>query len=167
LRRRGHAVHTVTLEPIHGPIDGYVAVLAERVAALSAGGRRVSIIGHSMGGLVARAYLRRHGGAGIGAVVTLGTPHHGTALAPLAFGRNAFEMRRTSAWLAALEAAEAGAWPVPVTSVYTCHDNIVAPQRSSELAGAVNVPLGGMGHMTLLFSPRVAAIVDGALRAQR
>jgi pimeloyl-ACP methyl ester carboxylesterase len=167
LRRRGHAVFTLTLEPVYGPIDGYAAAVADRVGQISAGGRAVAIVGHSMGGLVARAYLRRYGGERVSALVTLGSPHHGTALAPLALGRNAFQMRRGSAWLAALEASEAGSHPVPVTSVYSCHDNIVAPQASSALADAANVALGGMGHMSLLFSTRTAAIVDEALRAQR
>jgi triacylglycerol esterase/lipase EstA (alpha/beta hydrolase family) len=165
LRRRGYAVFTVNLEPIHAPIDSYAAAVAAAVERLSAatGGGKVAIVGHSMGGLVARAYLRKSGGRSVATLVTLGTPHHGTALAPFGFGRNAFEMRRTSAWLGGLRAFEEGGWPAPVTSIYSYHDNLVAPQTSSELAGATNVPLGGLGHMTLLFSPRVANAVAAAL----
>jgi hypothetical protein len=40
----------------------------------------------------------------------------------------------------------------------------VAPQDSSVLAGAKNVPLRGIGHLSLLFSKRVAALVDAELR---
>jgi hypothetical protein len=54
--------------------------------------------------------------------------------------------------------------PVPMTSIYSCHDNFVAPQDSSVLAGAKNVPLTGIGHLSLLFSERVAALVDAELR---
>jgi triacylglycerol esterase/lipase EstA (alpha/beta hydrolase family) len=97
--------------------------------------------------------------------VTLGTPHHGTALAPFGYGRNAREMRVTSEWLGALRAFEEGAYTVPVTSVFTHHDNMVAPQISSELAGATNVPLGGLGHMSLLFSSRVTTVVAERLDA--
>ena len=68
------------------------------------------IVAHSMGGLVARAYLRRHGGAQVARVITLGTPHHGTALANLAPGSNARQMSRPggqpNAWLAQLAASE-------------------------------------------------------------
>lgn len=168
LRGRGHAAFPVTLEPVYGPIDGYADAVAQRVEALSAasGGRRVALVGHSMGGLIGRAYLRKYGGARVSRLVTLGSPHHGTALAPYGHGRNAREMRRMSAWLGGLQAFEEGGYPVPVTSVFTYHDNIVAPQRSSELAGAANVPLGGMGHMMLLFSPRVVEIVVRELEAE-
>jgi len=167
LRRRGHPVFAMDLEPVYGPIDGYADAVAAEVARIASmhGGRRVAVIGHSMGGLVGRATLRRFPGAPVACLVTLGTPHHGTALAPFGYGRNAREMRVTSAWLGALRAFEEGAYPAPVTSVFTHHDNIVAPQISSELAGATNVPLGGLGHMSLLFSRRVAAIVAERLDA--
>jgi pimeloyl-ACP methyl ester carboxylesterase len=167
LRRRGHAVFTYTPEPVFGPIDAYAGPLAERVAALSAaaGGRRVALVGHSMGGLIARAYLRRQGGDRVACLVTIGSPHHGSALAPFGYGENAREMRRTAAWLGGLAAFDEGRLQVPTTSVFSYHDNFVAPQISSELAGATNVPLAGMGHMTLVFSPRVVALVDEALAA--
>jgi pimeloyl-ACP methyl ester carboxylesterase len=170
LRRRGHPVFTHTPEPLFGPIDGYAAALAARVEALSAaaGDRRVALVGHSMGGLIARAYLRRSGTARVACLVTLGTPHHGSALAPFGYGANAREMRRTAEWLGGLAAFEEGRFAVPVTSIFSYQDNFVAPQISSELGGAANVPLAGLGHMSLAFSPRVAALVDRAVRdAQR
>jgi pimeloyl-ACP methyl ester carboxylesterase len=167
LRRRGHPVFALDLEPVYGPIDAYAAPVAAEVARIAAlyGGERVAVIGHSMGGLVGRAVLRKFADAPVACLVTLGTPHHGTALAPFGYGRNAREMRVTSEWLGALRAFEEGGYPVPVTSVFSHHDNIVAPQISSELAGATNAPLGGLGHMSLLFSRRVAAIVAGRLDA--
>lgn len=170
LRRRGHAVFTHTPEPLFGAIDGYAAALAARVEALSAaaGDRPVVLVGHSMGGLIARAYLRRFGAARVACLVTLGTPHHGSALAPFGYGANAREMRRTAEWLGGLAACEEGRFAVPVTSIFSYQDNFVAPQISSELGGAANVPLAGLGHMSLALSPRVAALVDRAVRdAQR
>lgn len=167
LRRRGHAVFTLDLEPVYGAIDAYAEPVAAHVARISAsaGGRKVAVVGHSMGGLVGRALLRRFPGAPVSCLITLGTPHHGTALAPFGYGHNAREMRVTSAWLGGLRAFEEGAYPVPVTSVFSHHDNVVAPQVSAELAGATNVPLGGLGHMSMLFSGRVATIVAERLDA--
>jgi triacylglycerol esterase/lipase EstA (alpha/beta hydrolase family) len=166
LRREGHAVFTHTAAPVFGPIDGYAAALAARIEAVSAaaGDRKVALVGHSMGGLIARGYLRRHGGARVACLVTLGTPHHGSALAPFGYGDNAREMRRTAEWLGGLAAFEEQGFPVPVTSIFSYQDNLVAPQISSELAGATNVPLAGLGHMSLVFSPRVARLTAAALR---
>jgi len=45
------------------------------------GAKSLVIMGHSMGGLIARAHLQGIGGRGILNVITLGTPHHGTPLA--------------------------------------------------------------------------------------
>lgn len=169
LRRRGHAVFTHTPEPVFGPIDGYADALAARIAALSAaaGDRKVALVGHSMGGLIARSYLRQHGAARVACLVTLGSPHHGSALAPFGYGANAREMRRTAAWLGGLAAFEEGRFAVPVTSIFSYQDNFVVPQISSELAGAANVPLAGLGHMSLVFSPRVLARVEEALATAR
>lgn len=40
----------------------------------------VHLVGHSLGGLLIRQYLQQYGDAGIGRVVMLGTPNHGTEL---------------------------------------------------------------------------------------
>ena len=146
------------LEPLGGDIDGYVPAVAAAVDALcrDSGAARVVILAHSMGGLVARAYLRKHGAAQVARVITLGTPHHGTSLANLGLGANARQMRRArtgatpeSDWLRALEAQEGEATRTLVTSIYSHHDNIVAPQTSSYLSGARNIALGGVGHVAL------------------
>jgi hypothetical protein len=70
LRRRlegaGWTVATISLEPIYGSIDDYVEPLARRIDAVLAetGAERLLLVGHSMGGLVARAYLQRYGARG-------------------------------------------------------------------------------------------------------
>jgi triacylglycerol esterase/lipase EstA (alpha/beta hydrolase family) len=112
-----------------------------------------------MGGLAARAWMRACPGTRVARLVTLGTPHHGTVLANLGLGANAVQMRRDSPWLQALEAAETGDQRARIVSIYTHHDNIVAPQDSSELAGARNVAFGGVGHVALGSNPGVLAEV--------
>ncbi|MGJ7915284.1 esterase/lipase family protein [Massilia sp. LXY-6] len=157
--RISHA--TVDLEPVAGDIDGYVPLVERAVRDLcaAAGAEKVAIVAHSMGGLVARAWMRAHGTARVARVITLGTPHHGTALARFGLGINAFQMRPGSAWLGALAAAEDGAARALVTSLYTHHDNIVSPRESSRLEGARNLEFGGVGHVALGSNPRVLAAV--------
>ncbi len=163
--RISHA--SVDLEPVAGDIDGYVETVERAAQALRAasGAAQVAIVAHSMGGLVARAWMRAHGRAAVARVVTLGTPHHGTALARFGLGRNAFQMRDGSPWLRALADGEDAATRALITSIYTHHDNIVAPQESSRLDGARNLEFGGVGHVALGSNPRVLAAVLGELDA--
>jgi len=163
--RISHA--SVDLEPVAGSIDGYVPMVEQAVQDLRArtGAHTVAIVAHSMGGLVARAWMRVHGMAALARVITLGTPHHGTALARFGLGQNAFQMRPGSAWLRALAQGEDAAARALVTSVYTHHDNIVSPQESSRLPGARNLEFGGVGHVALGSNPRVLAAVMEELAA--
>jgi pimeloyl-ACP methyl ester carboxylesterase len=189
LSLEGISHYAVDLEPVTAGIDDYVPEIARAVEQLCAatGSSKVLIVGHSMGGLVARAYLRRHGAARIARVLTLGTPHHGTGLASFGLGQNAAQMRRIvlpvlgaagdmiappeqaaplgaakagQPWLGALAACEGDDCRGLITSIYTHHDNIVAPQLSSVLPGANNIAFGGIGHVALGRHP---AIVDCVL----
>ncbi|MFZ1680443.1 MAG: alpha/beta fold hydrolase, partial [Rhizobiaceae bacterium] len=72
LRERGHAVATITLEsPITG-IEELADNLDRRIADLleETGARQVALVTHSMGGLVARAMMRRHGDARVARFIT-------------------------------------------------------------------------------------------------
>ena len=159
LEAAGWSVVTINLEPLYTSIDNYVEPLARRideVLAQSAAPQLV-LVGHSMGGLVARAYLRRYGAARVKLLVTLGTPHGGSELARFGIGENARQMRPGSAWLASL-----GAPPVATLTIYSAHDNYVLPPANLELPGARRCVLDRLGHLAMLFSPRVAqALRDG------
>jgi triacylglycerol esterase/lipase EstA (alpha/beta hydrolase family) len=165
LRARGIGpLYTLSYGPPLASIERFADDLAVRVDAilLATGARCVTLVGHSMGGLVARAYLRRHGGAKVGALLTLGAPHHGSVHAALFPGTCLRQMRPGSAWLAELN-REAPPYPPRVTSVWSWHDSMVAPQTSSRLAGAENVELAGIGHNALLTDRRVFALVGDLL----
>lgn len=157
--RISHA--TIDLEPVAGRIDDYAPLIEARVRELCAatGAARIAIVAHSMGGLAARAWMRSYGSANVAKLITLGTPHHGTVLANLGLGENAAQMRRDSAWLRDLAAGETPDVRARIVSIYTHHDNIVAPQDSSILPGARNVAFGGVGHVALGSNPGVLAEV--------
>ena len=152
---------TLDLVPLQGDIDGYVPLLegAARALCEAAGSQRLVLVCHSMGGLVARAWMRRCGTGRVARVITLGTPHHGTFHASLAPGANAQQMQRGSAWLTALAASERPETRALITSIWSHHDNIVAPQDSSRLPGARNIEFGGVGHVALGSDARVVAEV--------
>ncbi|KHA76526.1 hypothetical protein NC77_23005 [Janthinobacterium lividum] len=161
LARAGIAHDAVDLEPIVADIEDCVPQVEQAIEALRArtGSDRVILVAHSMGGLVARAWLRHYGAARVARIITIGTPHHGTALANLAAGANARQMSRIhgapDAWLAQLAASETPATRALITSMYSHHDNIVAPQSSAQLPGARNLAFGGIGHVALASDARV------------
>jgi triacylglycerol lipase len=155
LEAAGWTVATHNLEPVWGNIDDYAQGIERRIdeVLVATGAAQVILIGHSMGGLVLRAYLRRYGRDKVARIVTLGSPHQGTRLARLGLGRNARQMRIGGSWLAAL--ARPGAVPLPSgsISIFSCHDNYVFPQRAcSTLEGAANVAIGGVSHLGMAFS---------------
>jgi pimeloyl-ACP methyl ester carboxylesterase len=78
--------------------------LSRRIAIEPA--RHVSVIGHSMGGLVARAALRTEAGSRIERLITLGTPHGGS-YAPVQALRGVYPLIRRLAQLDPLHSAEA------------------------------------------------------------
>jgi len=172
LRLAGRPVATVTLDPPFASIDRLAETLERQINRLLAdtGARQVVLAGHSMGGLVARAYLARRGGARVAALVTLATPHHGSTLARLALGLNGREMEPDSDWLAALNAQ---GLTVPTHCFWSVGDEFVRPPESARLPGVGETVLRLPGHFTLLRMAEVlhallqqgeAARASGALR---
>ena len=162
LEAAGWTVATHSLEPVYADIDSYSEGIARRIAEVLAatGAPQVILVGHSMGGLASRAYLRRHGTDKVARLVTLGSPHQGSLLARLGLGPNARQMRIGSTWLSTL----AGPLPPASVSIYSVHDNYVYPQQAcSTLAGATNLAIGGVSHLGMAFSPRVLGVLMEAL----
>jgi pimeloyl-ACP methyl ester carboxylesterase len=141
--------------PLHS-IEVFADQLDAKIAAVAAatGARQVVLVCHSMGGLVARAYLRRYGAAKVRRLVTIGTPHHGSMHAWFMYGPSLTQMRPGSAWLAELNRG-ASAGGVPATSIWSWHDSMVTPQTSPRIDWGDNVVLAGVAHNALLDDPEV------------
>lgn len=167
LERAGWTVATLNLDPVFAPIDSYGALIHGRIEEICAatGAAQVVLVGHSMGGLAARAYLRRSGTARVAKLITLGTPHQGSRLARLGRGPNAREMEPGSAWLAALNAPGAAPLPADSVSLRSPYDNYVMPQDNALLPGARNLALGPVGHLAMAFSPAVTQFLLAELDA--
>lgn len=154
----GRLVAAVNLEPPFADIDRLARQLEQHVARVreQTGADQVLLVGHSMGGLVARAYLAQCGGAGVVGLITLATPHHGSRHAKLAFGRNARQMRWNSEWLGALNTK---APPVPVHTFWAGRDEFVSPPHSACLSGAAETGLPLSGHYSLLWRHEARAVI--------
>ena len=159
LQRSGATVATITLEPPFGDIEAFADQLEHRLRMLPASGQTpVVLVGHSMGGLVARAYLRRHGPGRVAKLITLGSPHHGTQSARIGPGTDARQMEPDSLWLATLNKAER--LPVPTLCLWSTHDGVVLPPSSGRLKGAAEEVVPALGHLSMAFSPRVLAVLE-------
>lgn len=176
--RRGYPVRAVNLVPVHGSIDDYAPFIAQVIDQVKAdtGAGRVALIGHSMGGLVARAYLRHcsrtRRDPSLAALITLGTPHRGTHIACLGRGTNARQMRFGADWIVSLirHEHEAG-WPAAdtalrdrITTITSLQDNIVSRPFEQRLPASRSIVVRRQGHMSLATSPRVFAVIDRLLR---
>lgn len=170
LARAGYCCEAIDLEPVLGDIDTYAPQLLARMHAITARtGRAPLLVCHSMGGLAARAAQvlatqsdRTERAPPCAGIVTLGTPHHGCALARFGQGRNAWQMRWNSPWLAALANAETPSMRSRLVSIFSWHDSIAGPPGTSWLDGAHHLALEGIGHVSLL---RHRHAIDATLAA--
>lgn len=176
--RHGYPVSALNLSPLHGSIDGYAQSISAEIARIKAhtGADRIALVGHSMGGLAVRAYLRCCAGKrvdpAVAAVITLGTPHRGTHIARLGRGENARQMQFAAPWVEQLGGHEAtpaafAADPAMrrrITTICSLQDNIVSRQLDQRLPGVRAIVVRRQGHMSLATSPRVFEVIDRLLR---
>lgn len=133
----------------------------ERLAERSPTGR-VDVVAHSLGGVVLRLVLadRPDLAPRIGRVVTLGSPHGGTAsLRGLPLGKAVHRLGRRSPLLAGLPSIPAD----HITTVAAEPDLIVYPASTCHLPGSRRVDLLGVGHCGLITRPEAIAAVVHAL----
>jgi hypothetical protein len=147
-------VATVNLEPIFVPVERYADGIHEAVEALRAasGAERVTLVCHSMGGLAARSYLRRHGHHAVQRVVTIDTPHNGTLFALLGHGANARQMRHACDFVRGLAADDE---PVEFVCFASHHDNLIVPRDNQVLPCAEAVWFERIGHLAMTASDAV------------
>ena len=156
LRRRGFG-RVVTVN--YSSINGDIRLLADRLGALveqvcdETGYERVHVVGHSLGGLVARYYVQRLGGdTRVHTLVTLGSPHDGTLPAYVLPHPLVRQMRPGSDVVREL-AEPAPGCRTRFLAVWSDLDQMVVPQRSAKVVhpdlSARNVFVRGVGHMSL------------------
>lgn len=163
LHRQGFsALHTIALPPWKD-VEILTERLAKRVDELrqTNGRKKVHLIGHSMGGIIARNYLQIRGGAHkVDQCLLIATPNGGSKLAPFALSSLGRLLMPGSPFLQRLATT-----PLPpearISTIYSRHDNMVLPYEHARLDGAHNIELSGSGHTSLLFRRQVLRnIVD-------
>ena len=170
LRRRleatGHTVASLSLVPPYTSIGKLVPQLHQRIEEVctATGSKQLTLLAHSMGGLVCRSYLARHGVARVSKLVTLATPHGGTALARIGLGQNSREMEPGSLWLRDM-AHET--MKIPAIALRNPYDNYSMPQDNQRLPGAKDVELPPIGHIAMLYDEQVASLVLDACRDEK
>lgn len=164
LEKEGFQVATANYGPPFVSIERFAAQLDRvvREALARSGQSKALVVGHSMGGLVARRWMLDGGASCVSALLTLGSPHAGTERASTGLGECSAQMLPGSEFLQALESD----WLLaprlpPCASLWSEHDNIVAPNHSSRLSRAFEIKIKGVGHLALLFHPRA---LDAAMK---
>lgn len=157
LRAQGHTVLAVNLEPLFTSIDKYVMPIEVAVMELcqQTGASQVALVGHSMGGLAIRAWMRACGVDRVARVLTLGTPHVGTQIEPRTRTANGKQMAWQSPWLAELAASETDALRGCIRIAITPQDNIVYPQRDQVFPGVEAAVFDGIGHLQMCLDASV------------
>lgn len=151
--RLGYPSTRLDLEAITTRIERHVVPLA-------ADGP-VDLVGHSLGAVACRAWIKRFGGHRyVRRFVSLGGPHGGTVLYRLVPPHLWPVLDPDGPWVRALgEEPE----PVPTWHLHARYDHQVLPPRPVRLDGATELVLERVGHNGLLWSKEAQAAVVGAL----
>ena len=123
---------------------------------------QVDLVCHSMGGLVALDYLYSEEGAKrVERCVSIASPYGGVAWRGPLLGASAVDLRKGFI----LPEHHAGGFGPRLLSIYSSHDNVVFPAKTSSLSafGGRDMEIGGMGHFSILFDAKVAKAVGDFL----
>lgn len=173
MRRALEALGRPTLVVSMGrPLRSIEAHARKAAAALREAAERASdfdVVAHSMGGVVLRWVLAEYPelARAVRRVVTLGSPHAGTAgtrglRAPRTW--DVRQLARHSDFLEALPAFAQVAPQAEVTTIAAERDWVVYPASTCHQPGARTIELPGVGHAGLLTAPEALRTVIDVLR---
>lgn len=173
LEQAGFArVHALNYNPLSADIPEFAQRCAERAEQLRElfGVERIHVVGHSLGGVIARYAVQVLGLQGVDVCITIASPHGGVRLArygsplatlsPLASG---LQLRPDSTVMTMLRYS---ARPLPTRFVayYSNLDMVVPARRAMILEPelqATNILVKDHGHLSIVLSRRLAqSVVD-------
>ncbi|MFD3405769.1 esterase/lipase family protein [Kribbella sp. NPDC058693] len=169
VRRGFSSIHTFSYSPLTLDVRRTAERMGQEIEAIceESGSDQIHVIGHSLGGLIARYYIQRLGGdERVHTCVTLGTPHQGTIAAKLLPWPLVKQVRPDSDLMAEL------AEPAPdcrtrFVAFYSDVDQLIVPQRRARIRHpdllASNLRIHGVGHLSLPFHGEVVHQITGML----
>ncbi|MEV4229041.1 alpha/beta fold hydrolase [Streptomyces bobili] len=165
-----HRVESLNYSPLTCDIRIAAELLGRHIEEICqrTGSSQVDVVGHSLGGLIARYYVQRLGGdTRVRTLVMLGTPHSGTQVAPLANAHPIVRQMRPGS-----EVIEELSRPAPgcrtrFVSFWSDLDHLMVPLETARLDHpdllTENVQVSGIGHLALPVHPAVATGIRQAL----
>ncbi|MGX4690299.1 esterase/lipase family protein [Streptomyces sp. JNUCC 63] len=167
-------VESLNYSPLTCDIRTAAALLGRHIEEICerTDSRQVDVVGHSLGGLIARYYVQRLGGdLRVRTLVTLGTPHSGTRVAPLANAHPIVRQMRPGSELIEELSRPAPGCRTQFVSFWSDLDHLMDPLESACIdhpdLRAENVQVSGIGHLALPVHPAVATGIRQALDTAR
>ncbi|MGW8061906.1 esterase/lipase family protein [Streptomyces ziwulingensis] len=165
-----HQIESLNYSPLTCDIRTAAELLGRHIEEICerTGSERVDIVGHSLGGLIARYYVQRLGGdLRVRTLVTLGTPHAGTRVVPLANAHPIVRQMRPGSTVLEELTRPAPGCRTRFVSFWSDLDRVMDPLETACLdhpdLTVQNVRVSGIGHLALPVHPAVATGVRQAL----
>jgi len=170
LRRRGFGrVWTMNYHVLTQDLRAAARRLETTVETIceQSGYERIHVVGHSMGGIVARYYVQRMGGdARVHTLVTLGSPHGGTRAAAMMPRGVVSQLRPGSGIIAELTERRASC-RTRFLCFWSDLDVLISPKSAARIdhpdLATRNVFVPGVGHMSLPIDGRVTREIAATL----
>jgi triacylglycerol lipase len=151
-------IYTIYLTHPFRSIRSYaeqVKAKAEWIAEQT-GRKDLTLIGHSMGGLVSLLYATKLAAPNtVTDLITIASPLKGTPMARIGFGANAREMEPNSPLTQELQEAMRQNKQIRIHHIATKTDQIVIPGATAAMTENQHLVLDDIGHASLLYSSRV------------
>jgi hypothetical protein len=156
-------IESLNYSPLTCDIRAAAELLGRRIEEICerTGARQIDVVGHSLGGLIARYYVQRLGGdTRVRTLVTLGTPHSGTRVAPLANAHPIVRQMRPGSPVLEELTRPAPDCRTHFVSFWSDLDHVMDPLETACIdhpdLTVQNVRVTGIGHLALPVHPAVA-----------
>ncbi|WP_315857558.1 esterase/lipase family protein [Microbulbifer agarilyticus] len=162
LNLAGFTAHNVKLKTNSGwhGMEPMALQLRDLVEEVTRQGETCALVGFSMGGIVARYYLQRLGGADrVHKFISLSSPHFGSAWAHLLPYKGGRQLRIGSDFLGDLNSDSGLLECTAPVSIWTPYDTTIVPYTSSRLPLGETYQVPVSLHRWVPQNPRVIEIV--------